>query len=165
MDIRNWAVDDILALPDHAFGRRFPVWCMAVGASGGYTWDIAEVPFPDRCVLWGFGWWVHGLADNTCRIRLGLGDQVPTSLAQMNALDPFRMGIGLTGGEPRVIWAGQSPQFTWFPMRDVFEPQGKRLVLEVDADETYDVRVGVGAVVSTLPRRIPDWLISVPQSP
>ncbi|GAH58066.1 unnamed protein product, partial [marine sediment metagenome] len=94
MDIRNWPMDRIMQLPDECFGRRFLVSCSLAYADAGSTFDISEIALPEACVLWSLNvaWYNEDTA--THYIRLALGDQLPATVAMMDALEPLISGLG-----------------------------------------------------------------------
>lgn len=157
MDISDWPIGKIMQLPDHLFGRRFVVSCTAEAVNGASGWDIAEIAFPEDIVLWGM--W-YGLTFDEYKadyIRLALGDQLPTTTAMMDGLEPLLPGVGRQGADPRrIITASYNtylPQHLRMPIRTM----GRRLVMEVTAAAAKNAIWGVVLVVSTIPREIPDW--------
>ena len=164
MNIQNWGIGQILQLPDHAFGRQYPIWVARISASGGAGRDISEIGFPNVAVVWGFGWWVwtpYTEANKAeARIKLGLANDLPATAAAMDRLQPLFPGLGDHGAALRDIYIGDAGSSMWIPMRTVLNAQGQKLVIEVDAASNTDVRVMVCVVVSSVPREVPDWMIS-----
>lgn len=164
MNIQDWSIGQVLQLPDHVFGRRYPIWVEAYSASGGAHREISEVGFPNVAVIWGFGWWVwtpYTVDDKAeCRIKLGVANALPATPAEMLRIQPLFPGLGEHMAELRDIWMGDAGAAIWIPMRTVFDAQGQKLVIEVDASSNTNVRVQVGVVVSSIPKEVPDWMIS-----
>ncbi len=149
-----------MQLPDCAFGRRWPVSCSAVGTVGVPTWDIAEIAFPERIVLWELNICACGAPGIDETIRLALGDQLPTSVVMVDALEPLIPGLGLQGADPRVIlcvtYGSQDARHLRLPIHTA----GRRLILELVADFPAAKGICVIATVSSVPREVPDWLVS-----
>lgn len=161
MDIRNWPFDKIMQLPDCCFGRKFIVSCELQTTSDNTEWDISEIALPEKTVLWQIEVNFHGCTAAQNYVRLAMGDQLPTTVAQMNALEPLINGLGFQGPEPREIHGID----TGGPMRlDVKIPiaaNSRRLIMEAMADAGTGNRVRTSIVVSSVPKEAPDWLISV----
>ncbi len=161
MDIRNWPLGRIMQLPDHCFGRRFVISCLIEGSDAAPVWDISEMALPEWAVLWELVVWCREGGGAVSSLRLGLGDQLPTSAAMMGTLEPLIPGLGITGIEPRSILLGYfiDPRFQniRFPIHSV----GRRLVIEVSSVATKTPFVGVGIVISSIPKEVPDCLLSV----
>lgn len=160
MNVRDWPLGQIMQLPDCCFGRRFTVSCSPPVAGPAAVWDISEVALPEVFVIWELSI-VPSMANlETCWFRLALGDQLPANAAQMLALPPLFMGMGLPGPEPRQISLGWSNYIHLSRLKVPVSAMGRRLVVE--AFPTVGV-VGTGEVsivVSSIPREVPDCLLS-----
>ncbi len=162
MNIADWGIGRIMQLPDFCFGRRWLVSCSRKGADPGAGWDISEIAFPERIVLWEVCVYASGALGVTDTIRLALGDQLPTAAAMMDVLEPFLPGWGLQGAEPRVILVPNYEFISVTRLRQFIITAGRRLVMETSADIAVTEAVAVLAVVSSIPKEVPDWLISGP---
>lgn len=160
MDISNWGIGKIMQLPDWCFGRRFPISVAARSVNGAIAWDISEVALPERCVVWEFIAWESYIEHVANYFRLAIGDQLPTAVAMMNALDPLFMGLGDQGAEPRQIRCPMSGNISFRRLRTPIETGNKRLIIEVVAQAAQSSWTSVVIVVSSVPREVPDWLIS-----
>jgi len=160
MNISQWPMSRIMQLPDFCFGRRWQVSCSAKGVVVGPNWDIAEIAFPEHIVLWELNLYSVGSVTTAKTFRLALGDQLPTSGAMMDALEPFLPGLGITGPEPRLIMPLHYGSLTGPMLRTNIHTAGQRLVLEVSADVTASDALVVIVIVSSLPTEAPDWLVS-----
>ncbi|MBA7613792.1 hypothetical protein ES703_21048 [subsurface metagenome] len=156
MNISNWPLGRIMALPDHMFGRRFPVWCYNHSFIANTTWDIAEVAFPEVFVIWEFciNYWLS--VDKTSTIRIGIGDQLPTTAAMMNVLEPLLPGFGSEAPVLRAFTLGGYGNLCVRNMKMPVRASGRRLVLEVNSEADSSTYVNLGVVVSGVPREIPD---------
>lgn len=152
-------MDQVMQLPDHCFGRRFPV-CVCPSASTGNTnWDISEVALPDRFVIWELVWWTDRQRLGGDYFRLALGDQLPATAAQMTALEPLIKGMGLQGLDPRQI----PPQWRTFVgirrLRHPVQATGRKLIAEVVSDGAAAIRIQFVMVISSFPTEVPDCLL------
>lgn len=161
MDIRNWPMNQIMQLPDHCFGRRWPIGVNAYSSATTEGWDISEVALPEQCVIWELSGWIGYSLQQIETFRLALGDQLPTTTAEMDRLEPLFNGLGRTEAGPRRIEAGRLTTFFIMNLRMPVMSSGRRLVLEVVSSGTGVGRLQVAVVVSSIPREVPDCLLSV----
>lgn len=158
MDIRNWGLEKVMRLPDWCFGRRYIVTASIWTQQTGYSWDISEIAYPDRGVMWEFG--MNALVDsnigNFCRV--GIGDQLPATHPQFMELDPLVMGFGFQGEEPRQFGMSYMANGWRIQPRQSIRFQGRRLVIEAQLSLASPVLWTVWTVVSGIPSEIPDWL-------
>lgn len=159
MDIRNWPIDRIMQLPDFCFGRRYMIVCSINQESGVQSWDISEIAFPEKAVIWEMTIEILGAFAFDDSFRIAIGHQLPTTTAQMSALDPLIPGMGIQGVEPRYqilqLYAGTSMRKLRMPI----ETGGRRMILEITPIGQKAMTVKI--IVSSIPTEVPDWLISV----
>lgn len=160
MDIRSWALHQIMQLPDNCFGRRFLVSCCVAAGAGVAAWDISELAFPERAVIWEFGMTNVGTTQELDSFRLALGDVLPTSTAIMDALEPVFPGLGLTGLSPRQIYTGWISPMHLSRLRFPIMASGRRLVFEATGLADKTPLVTVMLLVSSIPVEVPDCLFS-----
>ncbi len=160
MNIRDWGLGEIMQLPDECFGRRFPVCAGLLTSSAGGAWDISELALPEVCVLWNVVLWCQNDSEAILTVRLALGNQQPTSLVMMTALEALIPGLGVQGLDPRYIMVAPGFSMVSLPVRCPINTRGRRLVLEVISDGTALVYAQVVVEVSSIPTEVPDWLIS-----
>ena len=160
MNIQNWGIGQIMQLPDHLFGRRFLVSCSLSLGVGETNWDISEVALPETCVIWELHIESIGIYSEILTLRIALGDQLPTVVAEMNRLDPLFMGLGLQGPEPRSFYLPQKTRVHFSRLRMPVAAAGRRLVIEGVTPDAVTGVVFVGIVVSGGPKEVPDWLYS-----
>lgn len=161
MDISKWPVDHILQLPDNLLSRRYLVSCSLWVPADTTAWDISELALPDRCVVHEVVIVGFGVINKITTLGLALGDELPITDAQFDALEPFFMGLGLQGPEPRSLTIGALNTVHFDRLKMYVPAQGRRLVLEQTCESGQEMGVSVGIVVSGLPREIPDCLLSV----
>lgn len=160
MDVRDWPWDQIMQLPDCCFGRRFLVSCTQQGGAGVPLWDISEIAFPERCVIWEFIFWSEETATAVASFRVALGNQLPATVAMMDVLEPVFPGFGVQGPDPRrianVAWGTEALRRLRLPIAAM----GRKLVLEVTGVGVETPVVCVAVVVSSIPTEVPDCLVS-----
>lgn len=162
MDIRSWPLDRIMQLPDHCFGRRWPVGVGFYTGAGISFFDISEAALPERCVIWGlaFAAELPSTGDH-CTFSFSLGDILPTTLAEFNAFDVLFRDFGYTVTLRRAFTISYGNGFVWVPLRYNLESGGKRLVTYI-VRSTPSVLPWAAIVVSSVPTEVPDWMISGP---
>ncbi|MBA7554599.1 hypothetical protein ES705_47225 [subsurface metagenome] len=92
-------------------------------------------------------------------LRLSLGDQIPTTIAQMELLQPLVPGCGVRECpyEIRVI-----PPFRYHlsRLRKPILASGRRLVVEITGPIIGSLQIDIWLIVSSVPMEVPDWLVS-----
>lgn len=159
MNIRDWPMDGIMQLPDHCFGRRWPIAC-EISTITDPTYDISEIALPERCVVWSVAldWW-NASIDTDAYIRLALGDQLPLNVGMMNILEALIRGVGVQSGEPRYIGLEVGSLNLLWPMRMGLAAAGRRLVMSARPVGGNWLTVRCVLEVSSMPTEVPDWLI------
>ena len=160
MDISKWPIDKIMQLPDHCFGRKFVVSCAIRVVPEATVWDISEIALPNVFVLWQLQIYPYGFTTADSRLRIALGDKLPTSETTMNGYIPLISDLGMGGTKPRRIYLFQRTGTFILFMRMPISAQGKRLVIEGHAEADANANVSVQIVVSAIPKEIPEWLLS-----
>jgi len=157
MDISNWSVGEIARLPDHLFGPRFVIGVDGSKTDSDEDWAISDEAFPDVCMLWHL--WVMFSPDSgsaLCEVGLRLGNQVPPDATAFLQLEPLLMGLGRVNDTFYLRRRGNE-FFVMNDIRKIILPQGRRLVMEHQIDEEVSSWFKVMAVVSSVPKDIPEW--------
>lgn len=160
MDISKWTPDEILCLPDFVFGRKFPVFCTVIANSTFWQADISERGFPDPCVLWQVSFLVSRQSGNTIWFRLGMSESLPASEEEFMTLQPFLHGLGETGPEPRKIITYMYGAAWCLDLKTFMRTSGRRLCACAAASVAGYVFLHVAAIVSCVPKEVPDWVFS-----
>ncbi len=160
MDIRNWPMDKIMQLPDCCFGRRWPISVGVSDVAAATHYDISEAALPERCVVWSMFFIPHTTTAAHTRVTLSLGDVLPTTDAQFDALEPVFRDLGCWDGNRRVFCVHVYVTGLILPIRQPVLSSGRKLVgrFEVAAVSPYPIVVGV--IISSIPTEVPDWLCS-----
>jgi len=160
VDISKWSSDEILRLPDYVFGRRFPIFCSLKAGSATWVCDISEVGFPDRCVLWQVSVWAMIYGSLDIYVRMGLSDSVAVDDAEFLTFMPLLHGFGFQGDEPRQVNLSAGSSVLSFGCKVILDTGGRRLVGCSLSGAAGIYRVQIVAVVSSVPKEIPDWVFS-----
>jgi len=160
MNISNWPLNRIMQLPDNCFGQRYLMSCYIETDGTTKKWDISEMALPEVFVLWELNVLTTYMGSDLSFVRLALGDQLPTAVAQMDALEPLFPGFGVQGADPRVFRVSWASNLRFMKLRKAFRPSGRRLIMEAysTADKLPVVQAGI--VISSIPTEVPDWLCS-----
>lgn len=150
----------IMQLPDCCFGRRWPIGVAQEQEAVGAYYDISEFALPERCVVWGLYVWLPVYSTTAVEITLSLGDQLPTTDAQFDALEVLFRDIGFIVGGRRTIRSSRSPSVLTVPLRMPVTASGRRLVGRFAWGASIANSVYTIIVVSSIPTEAPDWLLS-----
>lgn len=159
MDIRHWNANQIMQLPDWAFGDRW--W---VGEYMGSTTGVAyyrggEEILPDPFILWGL---LISSRSPACteaiRLTIRLAGIAVTADVQAKKLPRLLDGISIAD---IVYELYVSPNgTTWIGnIRKFVQPNGKKLSLVSSGDQSNAYEMTVGILVSAIPKEVPDWLL------
>ncbi len=161
MDIRNWSMDQILQLPDHCLSRRYSVFTSLQMVGDDSQWDISELGLPDRAIIHELNIYGAAAFGKYTSVRLALGDQLPTTTAEMDGLEPLFPGMGLQGPDPRSFLVDSGGTLSLRRLKMFLPAQGRRMVMECVAGTGHIIFVIAAIVVSAIPTEVPDWLVSV----
>ena len=160
MDVSSWAPEKIMQLPDCCFGERQTLCCYVSSSGAVPVWDISEIAILDVCVLWDLMIWQAYCNNNQNYIRIAWGHFLPKSTAEMDQLQPVLSGFGAHGFEPRKIPFYSYTSLCTIHLRRVVNPGGARLVVEAKSVASTAIMAHVICTFSSLPKEVPDWLIS-----
>lgn len=157
---KQWRHDELMQLPDYVFGRRWPVFCDQQIAGLGSAWDIAEIGLPNYGVIWQFRYIMTTDELNTQTWRVALGDRLPATQAEMDALDPLMQGLGTQGPEPRHSFGRFQIEEGFWDFRMPVAFQSRKMILEVNGVADHFLTCRTVIVVSAMPREVPEWILS-----
>ncbi len=160
MDIRSWPIDKIMQLPDCCFGRRWLVGVYSTDVALGTYYDISEAGLGDRCVVWNLMANAGTSTAGITEISIALGDVLPTTDAEFDALAPLFSDLGRRDADRRALVIGAFAIAINLTMKLPVMAQGRRLVGRF---EVLGVEIATPQVimeVSSFPTEVPDWLIS-----
>ncbi|MBA7534303.1 hypothetical protein ES705_26549 [subsurface metagenome] len=161
MDVSRWGLDQLMMLPDHCFGSRWPIAVTVLGAVASPKFDIAEMAFPERCVLWELAALFQGETLIETDFELRLGDVLPTTWAEFQEYDLLFRGVRQLTIPGGLIHITTMTSVNWQNFKMPLQAAGRRLVIGVGAGEAVNNYVQVALTVSSIPREVPDCLLSV----
>jgi len=124
------------------------------------AWDISELALPDRSIIHEFTLNGFGAYGSAASVRLAIGDQLPTTVAEMSRLEPLFAGMGFQGPEPRTIPISAPAIFRLSRLKMYLPAQGRRLILEGVTIAAVVADIMVAIVVSAVPNEVPDCVLS-----
>lgn len=160
MDIRNWPMDQVMQLPDSAFGRRWAIGVSCQKEEVGTCYDISEAGLPERCVIWQLYIIATSTAFATYSFSLALGDVLPVNDAQFDANEYLFRDIGQHVLPRRELITGVMCPAIDLRMRKLVETGGRRLIGRFVFTTEVLAYLHVFLVVSSVPKEVPDWLVS-----
>lgn len=160
MDIRNWPIDKIMQLPDHCFGRRWPIGLLGSPYLDNPVFDISEASLPDTTVIWKLSMWTSSLTAKPLFVEIRLGDHLPTTDAEFWAMEPVFSGVRDANNLPSSFEFNRNMLIFTGDMKMAVKAQGRRLVVRFVADDPLAINIFVNIVVSSVPTEVPDWLCS-----
>ena len=156
MNISNWSMGKILMLPDHVFGRRWPISIARSSSGGTANYEVSRMSLPERMVVWEF--WIHslGAVDDAISLAVSLGDHLPANDTEFFAFDPLFKGV-FSHISIFSHWFFSAVSVPRLPnMKVPIAPSGRRLVIRVTHSGAALRAVTMGVVISDIPQSIPE---------
>ncbi len=160
MHINDWPMDKIMQLPDEAFGRRWLVGVSFTLSDANPVFDISEFSLPDVFVLWEVVTVAVGTFSESVHIGLSLGDVVPTSEIEFDALEIILGGIAARDAEKGEIEVLPFCPTNFRSIRQPVTANGRRLVGKAIRDLGAPVGATANLTISSIPNEVPSWLCS-----
>jgi len=159
MDISKWSVGKIMQLPDWCFGARWWVGEYMGSTGGEVYYRGGEEVLPQRFVLWGI---LISARSVNClealRLTIRLAGSAVATVADAKMLERLLKGVSISDilyefyvNQNGVTWVGCE--------RQLVEPNGKKLSLVTNGDQSIAYEMTVGILISDLPTEVPDWLV------
>lgn len=159
MDISSWNPNQVMQLPDWCFGPRWWVGEYMGHTGGEVYYRSGEEVLPYRFVLWGI--MVSARSVNcleALRLTIRIAGSAAASVAEAKAMDRLLKDISIADilyelyvNQNGVTWIGCE--------RQLVEPNGKRLSLVSNGDQSIAYEMTVGILISAVPTLVPDWLV------
>lgn len=160
MDIRDWPLDQIMQLPDHCFGRRWPIVTSRNIAPTIIDEWLVKTSVPDKCVLWELSATSAPLTTLGAYCKFALGDHEPANDAEFNAFERIIQGDLDNATMEGAIYADRYCSLT-IRMKNLLLPQGRRFAVQAhNPHATTTVPVTFFFIISSIPTEVPDWLLS-----
>lgn len=160
MNVSRWPLHKIMMLPDWCFGQRWWIGAYQGGTNGVVHYNMAEENLPDIFVTWGV--LISNRAPSATeahRVTIRLGDKKPADLAATKACDRLMKGISTPGIAYEFYPASNAT--TWIPgVRTITESKNRKLVIVSNGDQVNSYEMTVGILISSVPKEVPDWVVS-----
>ena len=160
MDISQWPLDKIMQLPDNFFGRRWPIITSRTIGPGSTDQWIIDTPLPERLILWNIfmNGTLIGLGDTWA--KFALGDHDPLADVEFDAFERLFPGDYDYSVQEGAFYLGYRTVSTLF-LRKPVEVAGRRFAVQAqNGDGANGNQYTFAFVVSSIPKEIPDCLIS-----
>lgn len=129
------------------------------GTNGVIAYKSGGELLPDKFVLWGI---LTSAKSPSClealRLTIRLAGSAAASVAAAKAQDRLIDGVSVTDilyelyvNQNGVTWIGD--------IRQLVEPNGRRLSLVSNGDQAITYEMTVGILISAVPTEVPDWLV------
>lgn len=160
IDIRNWPIDQIMQLPDEAFGQKWQIITNEQVAGGATDVWMASEKVPDTIVLWEIR--VHGIRTSIPAggFKFAIADQIPADE------DAFDLGERIFKGsldntvEEGMINYGNPDSALVIPMRKHVVMGGKRFTVWFKNTAGNVNETTVMFLISSIPRSLGEWMLS-----
>jgi len=158
MDISKWAIEDVMRLPDYAFGERWPVSVHVRNSVAGTFFALSPAALPTIMVVWELSIYFPDGEAYPDAIRIFLADVVPASTPEVLACEALITGLGEPEAGPGTIEHPAYGAYIRYSMKKIVRPGGRKLGVSFFMGVGPNYRVMVVAVISSVPKEIPDWL-------
>lgn len=161
MDVSGWTIEQKSRLPDWCFGSQLMI-CRRnkIQNYATYEWTISTDVLPDPACIWCFGITVIETPDTSSRFRFGLLDNVPTTVAQMDAAVNLFPDFGNNDfAPPRIPILSSYGEGYQIRMKYGVATGGKKLAVEhYQAAGARKADIIVYLIVSALPTDMAGWM-------
>ncbi len=155
MDLRNWPFESIMQLPDHCFGRR-EMLQLAVDLSGaGSVYAINLAGLPDKMVIWEVNVAARAVVASTIHVGLALGEQLPVSDAEYNALELVFPNVISSDDDRGEFEVCVNSAFSITKVRFPVLAQGRRLIAKFTRHQGNATEGVITVVYSSIPNEVP----------
>lgn len=160
IDITSWGAGKIAQLPDHAFGQKWPVITQHRVAADSKTIWMAKQSIPDKIMLWGIIATGYRASNELNGYKFAMGDQEPADETAFNLGQRIFKG-DLDSDTQEGLISTSSTTETEIKLRVILEPGGRRFMqLCSNGHATTVSRITIQYLISSIPRSIPEWLVS-----
>lgn len=160
MDISKWSIDDVMKLPDYAFGERWPVSVNIRSGGAGSWFALSPAALPATMVVWELSIFFADGATDPDVVRIFLADVLPASTPAALACEALIPGLGIPEAGPGTIYYAWYGDFVHWSMKKIVRANGRKLGLSYVSAAPGNFRVMVVAVISSVPKELPEWLVS-----
>jgi hypothetical protein len=159
MNIKDWPLDQVMQLPDHVFGRRFPLVFKGQVGSGAAEFAMSGLSLPDRAVLWEVDILGSTTSAQGARSVYGAGfafaTKLPTSTAEFAALPQFLPGSDILASGVPVFFLPTHMHNIRFPVAAM----GQNVAVMAQNIGTLTINWIVTTIWSGIPNEVPDCVL------
>lgn len=159
MDISGWPINKIMQLPEHVFGRRWPVSVAFVLAGAAAKFDMADSKLPDGFVIWGITIIHRWASSSNMEVTLATGEQLPAADVAFNQLPLLFPEIKSANGKLGSIESIYQASNVINRLKVPVVNNGTRLIGRFIRTVGSSVGGQVILTVSSIPNEVPDWLL------
>ncbi len=157
MDISNWKLDQILRLPESAFGQKDVIQLYGRGTPPQRKKDISSVNLPEHTVIWQVNINQTELGIAVGHVTLRLGTRLPASDAEFDRMEPIFSDVIDDTGNPSSFIVRTELAYSLSNIRKYIQSKGRRIVAEFGIDAGGVSGTACQIVYSSIPREIPDF--------
>jgi len=158
MDISKWTRDQVMTLPDYAFGEKRIICADFFVPNATYTAFLCPMVLPSRLIVWEIMITPRGFGASGDWVRIVLSTKIPGTIAECLACAPLIPGLGAPENGPGCIDVADTTDTIHINLRQMVEAQGNRLCVVSQNAAAAGVYMFVTVLISTVPSEIPDWL-------
>ena len=158
MHINNWPMDKIMQLPDCCFGRREMLQLAVDLAGADPVYAINPAGLPDRMVIWEVNAAARAVVASTIHAGLALGEQLPASDAEYNALELVFPNVISSDGDRGEFEVCVNSAFSITMIRFPVLAQGRRLIAKFTRHQGNATEGVIDIIYSAIPNEVPDCL-------
>lgn len=158
-DITKWTIDQILKLPDSAFGGLYSIGVDNVQVGAGSSFEISEQTITQDSVLLEVAWEFLGDGIGSDTFRFTMAPQAPATAAANSLNDALLPGVGLTGADPKYMLLAGTQQAQAIRQRRFIRAKGQKLISEMTIVTGTYLMARVIATFGVVPKEVPDWMI------
>ena len=160
MDIRNWPIDRVMQLPDHCFGRREVLQLSTDLTGAGSVYVINPAGLPDKMVIWEVNVAARAVVASTIHVGLALGEQLPASDAEYNALELVFPNVISSDGDRGEFEVCVNSAFSITMVRFPVVVSGRRLIGKFTRHQGNSTEGVIDVIYSSVPNEVPSCLFS-----
>jgi len=160
MRIDNWPMERIMRLPDWCFGRKWAMGEALTVDPEATGFVISQDGLPEVCVIWEVWGQISAPTWGIGSVEFRIGNQLPANLAEFRQLEPLFGPVGEIGIVRSTFITGSMGDFRVLGIKQKVEAGGRNLVMRMEQRSTTAGIIQAGIVVSSIPKEVPDWLIS-----
>lgn len=146
--------DRIMSLPDHVFGRRWPVMCSLVGANGVSQFAMSNAGLPNNVVIWEVLLLSGGVAASYFELEIRIGNQLPTTDAEFYQLEEVFNNVNDFDNDNTSMVMFADDSYILSRLKVPVALQGRRFIFRQVQHSSAVYRSTFGVVISGFPTEV-----------